>query len=412
MPKAADVVVVGGGVAGSTLGRALALHGLGVLVLERTRAFEDRVRGEWMAPWGVAEAMRLGIYDLLRELGGHHITRHVLYDEAIPADFAEAHAIPLGVWLPDVPGPLTIEHVVMQQGLLDASREAGAEVVRGVAGVRVEAGAAPRVSFSDGGGEREVTCHLVVGADGRASAVRRQLGIALREDPVDHLIAGLLIDGLAEWPEEQQALGKAGDIHFLIFPQGRGKARLYADYDAGGRGRFAGEDGARRFLDCFELECVPGSAEIARAAPIGPCRSYPSQDAWTEVPVVEGAVLVGDAAGYNDPIIGQGLSIALRDVRMVRDLLCGNAAWCAELLAPYVEERLERLRRLRFVAQLVTRLNARFDPESVEARQRALARLAESPSLVPRVLGGVFAGPESLAAADVSPEFAEFLFGA
>jgi menaquinone-9 beta-reductase len=32
-------------------------------------------------------------------------------------------------------------------------------------------------------------------------------------------------------------------------------------------------------------------------------------------------VLVGDAAGHNDPIIGQGLSIALRDVRLVGEAI-------------------------------------------------------------------------------------------
>ena len=39
------------------------------------------------------------------------------------------------------------------------------------------------------------------------------------------------------------------------------------------------------------------------------------------MPFVPGVVLIGDAAGHDDPIIGQGLSIAYRDVRIVRDLM-------------------------------------------------------------------------------------------
>ena len=46
-----DVVIVGGGVGGSSLGAALAGSGLSVALLERTTSFEDRVRGEWIAPW-------------------------------------------------------------------------------------------------------------------------------------------------------------------------------------------------------------------------------------------------------------------------------------------------------------------------------------------------------------------------
>jgi len=411
VPERTDVAIVGGGVAGSSLACSLAQHGFDVWLVERSVAFEDRVRGEWMAPWGVAEAQRLGMYQLLRDLGGHHPTRHILYDEAIPPAAAESHAVPLDVWLPGVPGPLTIEHVTMQQGLLDAAREAGAEIVRGVSGIRVEAGSAAALHFSLDGRERHVRCRLLVGADGRSSGVRRQLRIALHEDPIDHLIAGLLVEGLVEWPEEVQATGKARDIHYLIFPQAGSKARLYADYDSAQRGRFSGENGTREFLASFDMDCVPGSAEIARAAPAGPCRSYPSQDAWTDRPVTDGAVLVGDAAGYNDPIIGQGLSIALRDVRIVRDLLRDNETWGPALFAPYVDERRERLRRLRFVAELVTRLNARFDPDSIAARQRALARIASDPGLVPRVLGGAFAGPESLDAKDTTPAFTDQLFG-
>jgi flavin-dependent dehydrogenase len=34
------------------------------------------------------------------------------------------------------------------------------------------------------------------------------------------------------------------------------------------------------------------------------------EDTWTETPYVEGIVLIGDAGGYNDPIIGEGRSLA------------------------------------------------------------------------------------------------------
>src|SRR5579859_7423394 len=60
-----DIVTVGGGIGGSVLAFAMAAKGARVLVVEREREFKDRVRGEWMAPWGAAEAKALGVYDLL-----------------------------------------------------------------------------------------------------------------------------------------------------------------------------------------------------------------------------------------------------------------------------------------------------------------------------------------------------------
>jgi choline dehydrogenase-like flavoprotein len=65
-----DIIIVGGGLGGATLAKNLAEHGLAALVLERETVFRNRVRGEQMHPWGVAEARTLGVYDdLLRNCG-------------------------------------------------------------------------------------------------------------------------------------------------------------------------------------------------------------------------------------------------------------------------------------------------------------------------------------------------------
>ena len=63
-----DVVIVGGGIAGSALALVLARQGLEVTVLEQQTEYHDRVRGEVLVPWGVAEAEELGmrIYDRLQ----------------------------------------------------------------------------------------------------------------------------------------------------------------------------------------------------------------------------------------------------------------------------------------------------------------------------------------------------------
>jgi 2-polyprenyl-6-methoxyphenol hydroxylase-like FAD-dependent oxidoreductase len=58
--QSTDVVIVGGGIAGSALALVLAKGGLGVTVLERQREYRDRVRGEFLANWGVAEADATG----------------------------------------------------------------------------------------------------------------------------------------------------------------------------------------------------------------------------------------------------------------------------------------------------------------------------------------------------------------
>src|SRR4030095_12095648 len=68
-----DIITVGGGLGGSSLAKAMAERGARVLVLEREQQFKDRVRGEQMHPWGVAEAQKLGLYDLLHATCGHEL---------------------------------------------------------------------------------------------------------------------------------------------------------------------------------------------------------------------------------------------------------------------------------------------------------------------------------------------------
>ena len=76
-----DVVIVGAGVAGGALATALARRGVPVLLLEKSLVHRDRIRGEWMPPWGVAEARDLGILDVLIGAEGHYLSRQIPYGD-------------------------------------------------------------------------------------------------------------------------------------------------------------------------------------------------------------------------------------------------------------------------------------------------------------------------------------------
>ncbi len=404
-----DVAIVGGGISGSALGGALAGAGKRVLILERSEVFEDVVRGEWIAPWGVAEAQALGLYERARAAGGHHLAKHFAFDETRAPELAYAAPLPLELFRPGIPGPLCIGHPHLCQTLLDHAASQGASVRRVVTDVRVTPGAAPAVGYAHAGAHHEASAQLVVGADGRASSVRRQIGVPLREAPEHHLFAGLVVDGADAWPDDWQATATEGDVYFLAFPQGRGRVRLYAAYAREQAGRFSGSEGAQRFLDACVLACIPESEAFRSAKPAGPCRTYANQDTWTETPFVEGVALVGDAGGFNDPIAGQGLSIALRDVRVVRDLLLAGEL-STRALTPYAEERRERMRRLRFSAALQSRLHAEFGDAARAARAEIFARQAKDPTLGMAAISA-FTGPELLPAEAFAQSAAVAMFG-
>ena len=398
-----DLAIVGGGIAGSALAAVMARDGYKVLLLEQSEAFMDRVRGEWIAPWGVVETRRVGLYDLLREAGGHHVARHVTYDESRDPKASEAHMLPLGIFAPDVAGPLCLGHPLHCQTLFDAAIAAGADARRNVAITALSLGDTPSLSYAQDGRTVTASARLIVGADGRTSQVRDAAGIALHQDKPHHWFAGLLIEGADDWADDLQAIGTEGDFGFLAFPQGGGRVRVYGGYALGETGRFKGPDGARRFLDAFAMRSSPDNRYLVAGRPAGPLHSYVNADAWTDEPYGPGVVLIGDAAGWNDPIIGLGLSITYRDVRLVSEILKSTDRWTPESLAPYGEERRERMRRLRFAAGLTSALDMEFDDAARERRRRHYERVAADPSLGLHGLA-VMAGPEAAPAEIFTPE--------
>ena len=395
MSETYDLVIVGGGIAGSGLATVMARAGKSVLVLEKSEEYPDLVRGEWLAPWGVVEAQQLGLLDAFMEAGGHYLRRHISFGDGIDPEVAVAEAFDMTVLLPGVPGPLCLRHPVACDALTSAAEAAGATVLRGVSHVSLAPG--PRVSYQRAGESQVASARLVVGADGRNSVVRTQAGIGLERDASHHLFSGMLVEGAEGWPDDVQTKGTEGDVNFLAFPQGNGVVRLYLGYGFDQKTRLAGQDGPRRFLEAFNLSTVPWREAIVNARPISHCHSYPNEDTWADTPYAEGVVLVGDSAGHNDPIIGQGLSIALRDVRIVSELLLGTDSWGPSLFAPYAAERKERMRRLRFAAALQSALDSEFTSEATARRHRARARMAADPSLN-LVFASVMIGPERLPA--------------
>jgi menaquinone-9 beta-reductase len=389
-----DLIIVGGGIGGSALAIVMARAGRKVLLLEKSEHYEDRVRGEWIAPWGVTETRRLGLYDLLMSAGGHHITDHVTYDESLAPAMCEAAPLPLGVFAADVPGPLCLGHPLHCQTLYDAAAAAGAETLRPVTIDIITLGNAPSVTFFHDGETKTVQAHIVVGAEGRQSEVRTAAAIPLHQDKPHHWFAGLLVENVRDLDPRRQTIGTEGDFGFLTFPQGNGRVRVYGGYALEEKGRFHGEDGARRFLEAFRMTCAPQNAALAEGTPAGPLFSYFNNDSWTDEPFSEGCVLIGDAAGWNDPINGLGLSITYRDVRMVSDILKETPAGQAPNFAPYAEERAERMRRLRFAGQLQASLDMEFGEAARERRRQYHERKAADPTLGMHGVA-IMAGPEA-----------------
>jgi 2-polyprenyl-6-methoxyphenol hydroxylase-like FAD-dependent oxidoreductase len=407
-----DVVIVGGGIAGGALGSVLARAGKSVLIIERTTEYTDKVRGEFMVPWGVADAIANGVYDALMAAGGNLITRYVPYDEVTTPAEAEASVATIDALVPGVGGGIALGHPDACRTLDALARNDGATVVHGAEVLEVVAGASPSVAYRFDGQVHTVSCRLVVGADGRESFVRKALGLELHRTTPRVYLGGLLIENVRDWPETDFAIGTEGDRILLVFPQIENRARLYLGFKVEDKQRLAGADKAAAFLKDFDCSMIPDSDRLAKATPAGPCAAFPMTDSWTDTPVVDGAVLIGDAAGWSDPMIGQGLSVAMRDARQVAAAVQATDDWSARSFDEYATERAERMRRLRACVAASTDARMPLGEGMIEERRRRVALIRGADPDLFMLNATAIIGPEMIPAASFEPEVRERLLAA
>lgn len=319
-----DIVTVGGGVGGSVLATAMAERGFRVLIVERERQFTDRVRGEFLFPWGVAEAQTIGTYDTLIQAGGHQPTYWADYfgqDPLPPRDFAAS--------TPQQLRGLCIYHPRMQEALLRRAEAAGAEVRRGTRVREVQAGREPRVLLDGDGSRATISTRLIVGADGRSSMVRGGGGFRPRSVPTGNVFTGVLVEGVAASPDRSICmLNPSASRMVLYFPQTANAGRAYLASRSEDGLRFPGTARFESFLDeCDRSGLPPGVLDGAAQA--GPLATFESADSWVDHPYAHGIALIGDAAATSDPTWGQGLCLTLRDARVLRDALLAHDDWNA-----------------------------------------------------------------------------------
>ena len=381
-----DLIVVGGGAAGSSLARRMAAGGASVLILERETEFRDRIRGESLQPWGVAETRKLGVAQVLEPAA----TKLRWFEQSINGEIAFRRDL-VATTIPAEP-MWGIYHPDMQENLLAQAAAAGAEVRRGVTVHQVLPGRRPKVMVGDAGQPAEFEARLVVVCAGRNPSVRAQLGFRVQRGSIPLLLSGVWLSSLPA--EVDRAVGYvANDVAAgavaALFPQQGDRARAYFGFHPQKCSRLQGESDFARFRQMF-TSTAGKAIPLGDAKPAGPLASFECADVWVEHPYRDGVALAGDAASSNDPSWGQGLSLAFRDARILSDELLAGTDWDASA-SRYAERHDADYGVVRKVSGWFYDIFQRPGPEADARRARALPLIAQDPTRVPDVL---FSGPE------------------
>jgi 2-polyprenyl-6-methoxyphenol hydroxylase-like FAD-dependent oxidoreductase len=186
-------------------------------------------------------------------------------------------------------------------------------------------------------------------------------------DPVRHAIGGCLIDGIDLDPAAAHIGYYPGGASF-IFRQETGRARVYLFTGLEAAKSMRGERAASAIIATSRASLPAGSLEGAR--PVGPAAFFPGADIFASHIAGEGVVLIGDAAGANDPTQGQGLSLVFKDVSVLSELLLSTPDW-QEAIEEFAAQRRRWYEPLRAFAEWVGPLVIGVGPEADAARARA-----------------------------------------
>lgn len=317
-----DVVVVGGGPAGLTLGCYLADAGLSPLILERSNHPRPHV-GESLMPSTVRILREIDFLDTVEDAGFPH-SGGVVYrpadddDVVLPyADFPQE-----GI---DQDYTYHVDRARFDMLLMKHAVAKGCQVVEGVAVEEVlfdEASRARGVRASVGGAPLELEAQVVVDAGGRATRIGRQLGVRRDHPVLDHFALHAWFSGVDRGPT---ATREHTNIFFL--PDYHGWAwHAPIDQEITSVGIVAarsvyGKDGSRA-QDFFDGALAGNpKLEVATrdARRINDLKGEVNYSYSLEQVCGDGWLAVGDAARFLDPVFSSGVSVAMHSARFAAE---------------------------------------------------------------------------------------------
>ena len=375
-----DVLIVGAGPAGSATACLLASAGLEVLVTDRAAFPRDKPCAEYMSPSSVDSLERLGVVAQLEARGASPVAGTTVIGAGgarLTGLYSQTgHHRSVG---------LSVARTVLDATLVEEARRRGASVLERTRFTELhyrDGMVAGAIIRTRAGSARKVEASVTVGADGLHSVVARAFGNRTcgwlrRWALVAHMAGVAGLDDRAELH-----LGSPGYVG--LNPLGKGitnVALVVAHRRAGqAKGDLAGF--FRRTLQQFPQirDRMHAASIISDIKMTGPFATRSSR------PVVDGGLLVGDAAEFFDPFTGDGIHSALRGAELASDAILAALSRDARVPARELRSYLQARRRA-FAGKWMVERMIGYGMNAPRLFDHAVGRIGRKPPMAHTMIG-------------------------
>ena len=369
-----DVVIVGGGPAGTSAAIHLAMRGAHVLLAEKERFPRAKLCGEFISPECLGHFQKLGLGDQMIAAGGARITETVFYTRkgrsvSVPSEWFGTGAAGGAA--------LGLSRAEMDDRLLARARCAGVEVLEEAQAVGLitaggRTGGVHLKTKDNGGSAHAVRSLITIDATGRSRALARRLEMNGRTGPHTPKRRASLVAFKAH---VAGACGAEGHCEIYFYRGGYGGLSRVENglsnlcFIAAARDVRAYGGHAEQVMREVVMTNQRAAQTLARARGASEWLAVALESFGRQKLVpARGLLTVGDAASFIDPFTGSGMLMALES---------------GELAAEVIARALSQLRVGDGYETLASNYRARYR-ERFNARLRVCAGLRRA-AFIPRL---------------------------
>ncbi|CAN1777462.1 Squalene monooxygenase SE1 [Linum perenne] len=315
----ADVIIVGAGVAGAALAHTLGKDGRRVVVIERDLTEPDRIVGELLQPGGYLKLIELGLEtDCVEEIDAQRVVGYALIKDGKSTRLS----YPLDKFQEDVAGRSFHNGRFIQRMRQKAATLPNVRLEQGtVTSLLEENGVINGVQYKTKDGQQlEAYAPLTVVCDGCFSNLRRNLCTSKVDVP--SCFVGLILENCQLPFANHGHVILADPSPILFYPISSTEIRCLVDVP-GQKVPSIGNGEMAKYLKNVVAPQVPPELQDAFVSAVdkGNIRTMPNRSMPANPQPTPGALLMGDAFNMRHPLTGGGMTVALSDIVVLRDLL-------------------------------------------------------------------------------------------